>query len=377
MSAALADGFVESGGCEATPHGAEGIEHVNLARATDRSVDVERPEALLYVPEGLGGFGRRLVAVQYSVPVLDESQEPPELFGRRFRGPVAGTIPGLEHYRLRVWLFSEGPQGVFAEAHPAEACDSGGPVAPHSTFIGCQEVGVSLFFPAARVREIAKIPDDFRLEGEDDEGGGTTGVTAAGFSCDRVILEDGTEVSDLRFAEVWANVQAPDWEGVGNNGASRYLLRMTFNDLGFARSLRRGMGVGSGVLGHSPDVAREFDSIVGLTGDYAFSSPEFTIRATVTEPVAHGRPVFVRIWREGRRGMGTFHAWVGNVAFGAAVGEVIPTPGTLLAELVGCDSDADACDPILTGGFHVTFDPAPYTTTVLQEMWNPRHNGTT
>lgn len=384
VGVALAAGYVELGtpaktvsalpGCSSTARGTEGIEYLNPGSAFDESIDVERPESLLYVPQGFG-TGRRLVAVQYSVPVGGELPTPPELFGHPFEGPSPSRLPGIEVFRLRVWLFSDNPDELFASANPTEACDAPSIIAPHGTLEDCFEVNTGTFAPVDRVREVGRIPKEFRLEGErlgDEplEGGGMTRLFIGAFHCGRVILEDGVVVQNLVFSEVTAPLQAPDWEGVGRND---WPIRFFINDRAVAESWRKRMGIQRGVIVYSPDVDLAVSDIVGAARELTFSSPEFETVGHVTSTVPAGPPIFPRFWREGASGVGTFEFWIDEVDFGAARADFIPKPGGVLAELVGCETNADSCDPI-SGGLAVTFEVASYRTDVKTDLWNPRND---
>lgn len=129
------DGYVARPPCEADEAGrAMGVHYIRLAESLDQEVTVASPDILLYVPEG---EGVRLVGVEYVVPALvdgalyaEEAEPPaesvappPALFCRPFDGPMAGHSVGQPwHHDLHVWLFSENPDGMFAQYNPAESC---------------------------------------------------------------------------------------------------------------------------------------------------------------------------------------------------------------------------------------------------------------
>jgi hypothetical protein len=373
VSTALADGFVEDSECESTAEGAVGIVYQHIARMSDQNPDVERPESLLYMPEGLLGFGRRLIGLEYSIAILDADQEPPELFGRRFDGPVAGPIPGIREYRLRVWAFSDAPGGLFASANSAEACTADAAVTPDAVVDGaCYEVGAIVPVPAATAREVGRVPPEIRLRGENEDGSGDTVLSVGAFSCEKAVLRDGTVIENLLFAETAAPVYAPDWEGPDDLGFSRWLIRVVYSNEHYAKTQRGAMGIGTDVVDHSPALAGRFEPIAGRTGSYSFSSPEFVLRATVTDTVPTLRPAFVRIWRKGTQGMGYYHVWVDDLAIGPAVIDLTPKPGTPLGEMVGCDAAAESCEALRTGGTVVEFRGAVKMTT-QRDWWNPRH----
>jgi len=139
---AVSDGFAPTRHCRETPGvGGMGYHYLNLARASNLAVEHLRPELLLYEP--LKGGRVRLAGVEYFVPLLvrgprgpqlyfgSEPPPPPdmivnpapELFGRKFDGPMAGHGPGEPwHYDLHVWLWRHNPAGMFAPDNPRITC---------------------------------------------------------------------------------------------------------------------------------------------------------------------------------------------------------------------------------------------------------------
>ena len=132
VSVALQDGYVADPVCVAAgPAGAMGIHYVNSQRV-DSLLVAERPEILLYAPEG-GTL--RLVAVEYMVPVFQggapffgpgapaQPGPTPTMFGQPFQGPMPGHNPAMPwHFDLHVWLFRDNPSGVFSQFNPAVSC---------------------------------------------------------------------------------------------------------------------------------------------------------------------------------------------------------------------------------------------------------------
>jgi hypothetical protein len=135
-SEAFADGFWGSDHCRGVPGlGSMGFHYLNLARASNLTVNANEPELLLY--EDAPNGGRRLVAVEYFVPVIsngapwfDQNTPPPVidnpapvLFGQTFNGPMAGHEPGDPwHYDLHVWIWKHNPSGLFASYNPMVQC---------------------------------------------------------------------------------------------------------------------------------------------------------------------------------------------------------------------------------------------------------------
>ena len=134
-SEAFADGFFGSDHCRSVPGvGSMGFHYLNLPRAMNLTVKASEPELLLY--EDAPNGGRRLVAVEYFVPVISNGapwfeQTPPPvidnpapvLFGQTFNGPMPGHEPGDPwHYDLHVWIWKHNPSGLFAPYNPTVQC---------------------------------------------------------------------------------------------------------------------------------------------------------------------------------------------------------------------------------------------------------------
>jgi hypothetical protein len=95
--------------------GAMGFHYINTD-LLDTSVELEEPEALVYVP---GPNGRlRLGAVEYIVPAaLWDGPEPPTLLGHEFHlNEALGVLV------LHVWVFEPNPAGMFEDWNPRVTC---------------------------------------------------------------------------------------------------------------------------------------------------------------------------------------------------------------------------------------------------------------
>ena len=158
---ALRDGFVPTECSDSTSEGKDPAiggmgEHWNrIDRMADDKLDPREPEQLLYLntPQG-----RRLMAVEWSVPALEGGlphygteppdpgriPPPPQMFGgRAFNGPMQGhnlvqawnfdthLTPQPWHYDLHVWLWEENPDGIFAQYNRRVSCKDG--LAPEGT----------------------------------------------------------------------------------------------------------------------------------------------------------------------------------------------------------------------------------------------------
>lgn len=95
--------------------GGMGYHYANFANF-DGTVDIENPEVLLYEPQEDGSL--KLVGIEYIVP-LDawSGSEAPELFGQHFH-----KNEGLGIWALHVWIWSDNPDGMFADFNPKVSC---------------------------------------------------------------------------------------------------------------------------------------------------------------------------------------------------------------------------------------------------------------
>lgn len=136
-SAALAAGYGRPpvAFCESSSTGAMGIHHGNFAllgvvpganppTGTDPTIDLLRPEVLLYEPQPDGT--RRLVGIEYVVyrAAWDAvHDDPPTLLGIPFDERFGSNTHGhAEHYELHVWLWRHNPLGMFAPYNPKVSC---------------------------------------------------------------------------------------------------------------------------------------------------------------------------------------------------------------------------------------------------------------
>lgn len=122
VGVAEADGYVSTDHCVEGPAGGMGVHYVNHGLFADGVVDLERPDVLLYVPQG----GRmKLVAVEYVA--IDGDQDPttdddrPSLFGQAFHGPFAEPDAPVV-FTLHAWLWQANPAGILAEWNPSIRC---------------------------------------------------------------------------------------------------------------------------------------------------------------------------------------------------------------------------------------------------------------
>jgi hypothetical protein len=125
--------------CIAEPGmGAMGVHYVRGDLVKDPAIDAKEPEALVYAPDGRGGF--QLAALEYvviqgdwnaqQIPPADlsvethESIAPPMLFGHEFNFTDAPNRYGLPpFYSLHVWLWKDNPAGTLEMWNPNVHCD--------------------------------------------------------------------------------------------------------------------------------------------------------------------------------------------------------------------------------------------------------------
>lgn len=85
-------------------------------------VDPNRPEVLVYAPDGHGKL--HLVALEYVIFQADwQGVGRPTLFGHTFDATPDGNryeIPAF--YSLHVWLWKDNPDGLFAPMNPDVSC---------------------------------------------------------------------------------------------------------------------------------------------------------------------------------------------------------------------------------------------------------------
>jgi hypothetical protein len=117
VAAAIAEGYVSAGCVSSLDGGAMGVRYVNAAYLKDRTVDVKRPQAVLYEP--LPGGKLALVGVQYIT-----FNGPASLDGQTFGFVGKPNNYGLEpFYELPVWAWKVNLRGAFAEMNSSVSCD--------------------------------------------------------------------------------------------------------------------------------------------------------------------------------------------------------------------------------------------------------------
>jgi hypothetical protein len=107
--------------------GAMGVHYANGDLAGTPTVELTKPEALVYAPTAAGGL--RLVALEYVVfkGAWDaDHASPPSLFGQEFNVTPFPNRFGLPaFYSLHAWVWKPNPAGTFAMFNPNVSCPSG------------------------------------------------------------------------------------------------------------------------------------------------------------------------------------------------------------------------------------------------------------
>lgn len=122
VEAALADGYLATDGCVASPAGGMGLHYVNPSLLG--SLDPDRPPILLYRADGAH---RTLLGAEWFAADADQDlsidADRPSLFGHAFDGPMLGHEPGMPiHYDLHVWAWHANPNGDFTPWNPTISC---------------------------------------------------------------------------------------------------------------------------------------------------------------------------------------------------------------------------------------------------------------
>ena len=115
-SVAVAAGYVAADRCiEHQPHGAMGY-HFNNNGLMDATLDVEKPEVLVYEKRADGTF--KLNGVEFLVPISAWTRtEPPTIMGQALK-----RADSLGIWYLHVWNWEHSPSGLFADWNPRVKC---------------------------------------------------------------------------------------------------------------------------------------------------------------------------------------------------------------------------------------------------------------
>jgi hypothetical protein len=114
--AAIAAGYKAETNCvQHQPHGAMGI-HFNHPGLRDATLDVEKPEVLVYEKRPDGTL--QLNGVEFLVPFTAWTKtEPPSIMGQSLK-----RADSLGFWYLHVWNWTANPSGLFADWNPNVKC---------------------------------------------------------------------------------------------------------------------------------------------------------------------------------------------------------------------------------------------------------------
>jgi hypothetical protein len=100
-------------------HGAMGFHHLNRAHV-DATIEVEKPEILLYERRADGTYA--LNGVEYIIPYTRWPRDsvPPQIFGMDLK-----REENLKLWYMHMWVWTENRAGLFADYNPAVKCPEG------------------------------------------------------------------------------------------------------------------------------------------------------------------------------------------------------------------------------------------------------------
>lgn len=116
VAQAIKEGYAPIPCTSGVEGGAMGVHYVNARLIEDESVDIAKPEAVMYEPDKTGRM--KLVAVEYIT-----TKGPASLGGQLFSLTGSPNRYGLPaFYELHVWAFKDNPKGPFADMNPDVSC---------------------------------------------------------------------------------------------------------------------------------------------------------------------------------------------------------------------------------------------------------------
>jgi hypothetical protein len=116
VAVAVSEGYAPIPCASGVDGGAMGVHYVNASLIGD-SIDIKRPQAVMYEPKADGKL--ELIAVEYIT-----SKGPASLDGQLFNFTNAPNRYGLgPFYELHVWAWRPNPHGTFADMNPTVSCD--------------------------------------------------------------------------------------------------------------------------------------------------------------------------------------------------------------------------------------------------------------
>src|SRR5256885_522261 len=116
VAVAVSEGYAPIPCASGVDGGAMGVHYVNATLIGD-SVDIKRPQAIMYEPKADGKM--ELIAVEYIT-----TKGPASLGGQLFNFSGSPNRYGLPpFYELHVWAWKANLHGAFADMNPAVSCE--------------------------------------------------------------------------------------------------------------------------------------------------------------------------------------------------------------------------------------------------------------
>ncbi len=112
IEVATAEGFFDASGF--VPNMGH---HYILPPRIDATIELNKPEILLYAPDENGVM--EFIAVEYAVPIEDMNNPGLPPVGFTGDNDVWEINPNLEQWQLHVWIKKENPDGIFTAHNPA------------------------------------------------------------------------------------------------------------------------------------------------------------------------------------------------------------------------------------------------------------------
>lgn len=117
VSVSVAEGYTAMPCVSGGDGGAMGVHYVNAKLLAGDTIDIRRPQAVMYEPKANGRMA--LVAVEYIT-----QKGPASLEGQLFNFTGAPNRYGLPaFYALHVWAWKPNPKGAFANMNPDVTCE--------------------------------------------------------------------------------------------------------------------------------------------------------------------------------------------------------------------------------------------------------------
>ena len=118
VNVAVKEGYAPIPCASGIEGGAMGIHYVNEAYLKDDSIDLNKPEAVMYEPMPDGSLA--LIAVEYIT-----TKGPASLENHLFSYTGTPNRYGLPaFYALHVWAWKDNPTGTFADMNPNVSCEA-------------------------------------------------------------------------------------------------------------------------------------------------------------------------------------------------------------------------------------------------------------